>query len=92
MKKLVKIIKENHLILDVLNVLLGLALIVTVVLFCMFPGNKIVIGLMILLSGFMNIGNGIKRYQDKTSRAMGMALITVGACILMIGVYVLNLL
>ncbi|MSS63848.1 hypothetical protein [Velocimicrobium porci] len=92
MKKLVKIIKENHLIIDVLNVLLGLVLIVTVVLFCMFPGNKIVIGLMILLSGFMNIGNGIKRYQSKRTRGTGMALMTVGACILIIGIYILNLL
>ena len=90
MNKLAKIIKEHHLIIDVLNVLLGLALIVTLVLFCMFPGNKIVIGLMILLSGFMNLGNGFKRYQTTTTRGTGVALMTVGACILMIGVYILK--
>lgn len=92
MKSFLKLIKENHLIVDVLNVLAGLLLLITIVLFCLFPGNRIVIGLMILLAGVMNIGNGIKRYQDKKTKGLGISLITLGICIFVIGIYIVNVL
>lgn len=92
MKNFIKLIKENNLIIDVLNVLAGLLLIITLVLFCLFPGNRIVIGLMILVAGIMNIGNGLKRYQDKRMKGLGISLITLGICIFVIGIYMLNVL
>lgn len=92
MKNFIKLIKENNLIIDVLNVLAGLLLIIILVLFCLFPGNRIVIGLMILVAGIMNIGNGLKRYQDKRMKGLGISLITLGICIFVIGIYMLNVL
>lgn len=92
MKNFIKLIKENNLIIDVLNVLAGLLLIITLVLFCLFPGNRIIIGLMILVAGIMNIGNGLKRYQDKRMKGLGISLITLGICIFVIGIYMLNVL
>lgn len=92
MKDFLKLIKENRLYSDILNVVSGILLIITIILFCFFPNNKMVIGLMVLMAGFMNISNGLKRYKDIKTRGIGISLLTLGICIFMIGFYILNVL
>ncbi len=85
MKKLFEKIKENNLWMDCFNLSTGIILVIILILFCLFPGNKVVIALLFLLTGAMNLSNGIKKYKDKKSRSMGMALIMVSAITLIAG-------
>jgi len=85
MKKLFEKIKENNLWMDCFNLSTGIILVIILILFCLFPGNKVVIALLFLLTGAMNLSNGIKKYKDKKSRSMGMALIMTSAITLIAG-------
>ena len=85
MKELIEKIRKNGLWTDFFNLFAGIVLIVVIALFCLFPGNRLVIALLFILTGAMNLINGIKRYKCKTSRNMGMALIMISAITLIAG-------
>ncbi|MEG1458552.1 MAG: hypothetical protein RR056_07190 [Acetivibrio sp.] len=89
MKNLLKKIKENNLWMDFINLFTGLVLIVTIILFFLFPSNTIVIALMFLLTGGMNLSNGVKKYKEKGSRNMGMSLIMVSIITVFVGLFFL---
>lgn len=90
-KSFLKKIKNNNLWMDFLNLSAGIVLIIVVILFCLFPGSKLIIGAMFLLTGFMNLSNGIRKYKDKKSRGTGTVLITISMITLFAGLVFLSL-
>lgn len=70
-------IKNQNLWMDIFNLFTGILLVIIVVLFCLYPGNKLIIGLMFLMTGIMNLSNGIKKYKNKKTKSMGMVLIMI---------------
>lgn len=85
MRILFEKIKDNSLWMDFFNLFTGIVLVVTIILFCMFPGNKMVITMMFVLTGIMNLSNGIKKMKEKASRNMGMVLIMISMITLVAG-------
>ncbi|MFA9463322.1 MAG: hypothetical protein ACERKN_03410 [Velocimicrobium sp.] len=85
MKNLFEKIKANSLWMDFFNLFTGIILVIVIILFCVFPGNKTVIALMFLLTGAMNLSNGAKKYKSKSSRNMGMVLIMISVVTLVAG-------
>jgi hypothetical protein len=91
MKKLSQIVKDNNLIFDVVNVILGIGLLVAIVLFILMPGNMVAFAFLCWMAGIMNVSNGIKQYRDKKKRTFAMCLIMVGMIILIGGIYLLKI-
>ncbi len=85
MKNLFEKIKKNNLWMDCFNLSTGIILVVVLILFCLFPGNKVVIALLFLLTGTINLSNGIKRYTQKSTRSTGILLIMISAITLIAG-------
>lgn len=86
MNNLFEKITNNSLWMDFFNLFTGILLVVIIILFCLFPGNKIIISLMFLFTGIMNLSNGIKRVHNKNSRNMGMVLIMISIITLVAGI------
>lgn len=89
-KSFLKKIKNNNLWMDFFNLSAGIVLIIVVILFCLFPGSKLIIGAMFLLTGFMNLSNGVEKYKIKKSRGTGMVLITISMVTLFAGLVFLS--
>lgn len=92
MKNLFKNIKNNNLWMDVFNLSAGIVLIIVVILFCLYPGSKLAISAMFILTGIMNLSNGIKKYKDKKTRGMGMTLLCISIITLFAGMVFFKLL
>lgn len=85
MKNLFEKITKNNLWMDFFNLFTGIILVIVIILFCLFPGNKVVIAMMFLVTGIMNLSNGVKKYKVKSSRSMGMVLIMISVITVVAG-------
>lgn len=98
MKKLFEQIKEKGLWKDFINVGLGLAIIVLLILFAVFPGNGIVLGLLFCVAGLMNLWTGLRQYSEAGKkgvknmgkRSAAMCFVLLGAVVLCLGVLVMQ--
>jgi len=86
--KLMRILKDNRLLFDVINVMLGIAIIILVILIMMYPYNKYIRLAAFSVGGLMNISNGLKYLKDSKKKSMGMNLIMVGVFVIIVGVVV----
>ncbi|MDK2808707.1 MAG: hypothetical protein PWP24_1444 [Clostridiales bacterium] len=86
MKAFFEKIKANSLWMDLFNLFAGILLIVVIVLFCLFPGNKAVISLLFLLTGIMNLSNGVIKYKKKETRSTAMVLIMISMVTFTVGI------
>lgn len=86
MRDIKKILKESHIILDIINVITGIALIVFLILAFVFPNNFIFFILAFLAAGIMNILNGIIKVKRQKKKALGFSFIGLGAAILVAAV------
>jgi uncharacterized membrane protein len=82
--------KKNKLLLDILNVILGVALIVLLALAFSNPGNKYYIFFSFLSGGLINLSNGLKLKQEKARKSMGITSIMLGIIIIAIGFLIMN--
>lgn len=88
MKDIIEKIKNNGLWMDFFNLFTGIILVVVIVLFCLYPGNKIILAMMFLLTGMMNLSNGIKKCRDKKTQSMGMVLMMISVITLIAGIMI----
>lgn len=87
LKNIRKVITENDLLFDIINVVLGIGVVILIVMAYMQPSNKLVYGAAFSLGGLLNISNGFKLYRKKKTKSTGTSLIMIGAIILALGVY-----
>lgn len=99
MKNLFTRIKEKKLWKDLVNVILGLAIVILLILFAVFPGNAAIIGLLFCAAGTMNLWTGLRQYSEAgkkgtakniRKRSAAMCFIMLGTVILALGVMVMR--
>lgn len=90
MKRLFEMIKNKDLWIDFLNLFTGIILVIVIIIFCLFPGNKAAIVLMFLLTGIMNLTNGVKKYKEKRTKNMGLTLIMISMITIFAGAMLLT--
>lgn len=88
MSKLLKRLMKNNLIMDTINVILGIALIVFVFLLALFPNNQYILLIAITIGGLMNISNGVKMIKQKKKSNMGMTFLMMGVMLIILGVFI----
>lgn len=91
MNKLKKLIQNNDLLIDIINTLLGVALVVFLILIFKYPRDKRVIMTAFILGGSMNILNGVKYIKSPKKNAMGTTSIILGIIIIFIGYAITNI-
>ena len=84
MKKFLQKLKDNHLLLDAANVVLGLIMVVAFILTATLRSN---IALLFLVwgAGFMNVVNGLKTMRRQKQKMMGQSMIFLGFLIIIGG-------
>lgn len=85
MNKLIKFLKEYALLYDIINTLLGIALIIFMILFFVNPKNHVILFVAFLIGGSMNIINGLKFMKDPKKKNIGMSSVLLGAIIIFVG-------
>lgn len=88
MDKWLKIIKEQKLAIDIINVILGLILIVLAVIYFLHPGNYLIVAVVMLLAGTINTLNGAKRLKNGSGKA-SIGFFAVGILVYLIAVFIL---
>jgi hypothetical protein len=61
MKNLIKIIKENKLILDIVNVIIGIVIVILVILLFLYPDRQYLLVIVFILGVIMNILNWLRK-------------------------------
>lgn len=90
MIKLIKLIKEKKLMLDIINVILGIILIILCVLLFLIPITLLHIGTIAILAGAMNILNGLRQStRENTSKSMIFMFIIFGVVLLIFGLFII---
>jgi uncharacterized membrane protein HdeD (DUF308 family) len=86
MNNIEKVIKDNKLLLDIVNVILGIVIIILFVLVFFNPQNKYLFLAAFEVSGFMNIVNGLRQIKDNSKKHMGKFFLLSGIIIMAIGI------
>lgn len=86
-----KIIKDNKLLPDLINVILGIAVVVLFVLVILMPGNYGIMSALMIVAGTMNLSNGYRKARVNGQKGMGVFLGIVGLVIITFGSYYLRL-
>ena len=92
MNKKKKLLQDHNLLIDILNTLLGIALIIFLILIFKNPRDKRVIMTAFFLGGSMNILHGIKYLKTPKKNAMGTTSVILGIIIIFIGYAITNIL
>jgi len=92
MNGLQKLVTRISLKSDIINVLLGVALIISMILLFQDPTNQYAILAACASGGFMNILNGMKFMKDSKKKSMGMTFLMMGAIVILLGFLILNML
>ena len=85
-KLLMKVTKYG----DKSNMVLGVALIVSLLLIYIFPNNRAVILSACISGGLMNIINGLKMIKDPKKMSSGMTFLAVGVLIIVLGFIIIR--
>ena len=89
-KSLIDILKEKKLFFDVINIILGIAVVILIMLLFLFPSNLKLVIIAVFLGGIINIFNGYRQFQQKKDKGMvaksmmttGTFLVIMAACLL----------
>ena len=73
-----EIIKDNKLLPDLINVVLGVVVIVLFVLVILFPDNNAIMASLLIVAGVMNLSNGFRKAKVPGQTGMGIFFGVVG--------------
>ncbi|WOO38752.1 DUF6637 family protein [Anaerocolumna sp. AGMB13020] len=68
MNKLITVIKEQKLALDIINVAIGCVIIILAVFYFMDQDNILLMSVVLFLAGTINILNGVKRLKSSNKK------------------------
>lgn len=86
-----EIVKNNKLLPDLINVILGIAVIVLFVLVILIPDNYAIMSALMIVAGIMNLSNGFRKSRVNGQKGIGMFLGIVGLIVIAFGLYYLRL-
>ncbi|HEX3076966.1 MAG TPA: hypothetical protein VHQ24_08895 [Lachnospiraceae bacterium] len=89
--KVKKVIKDNKLLLDIINVFLGMIVIVLFVLVIMFPKNLYLMSSLLIVAGIMNLTNGYRKITVFKQKSIGYFFCILGVLVSGYGLYYLRL-
>lgn len=82
LKKLLKVISLKS---DIINIVLGILLIISLVFIYLYPLNKLAIFIACAAGGFINMMNGMRIMKDPVKKMTGMTLLMTGFLLIVIG-------
>lgn len=85
MQKWMSLIKEQKLLLDIINVIIGILLIVLAVIYFTHPNNYAIMIAALILAGTVNIINGIKRVINHNKKS-SIGFFAVGVFVYLISI------
>lgn len=85
-----KLLKEFSLYYDIINTILGIALIISMIVIFVTT-SKFGILAAFLLGGSMNFINGLKFMDDPKRKTMGMSFLLMGVILIIIGFVIIQL-
>ncbi|SHO54074.1 hypothetical protein [Anaerocolumna xylanovorans] len=88
MQNLIRIIKEQKLILDIINVVIGILTVILAVIYFLHPKNYGILISVLLLAGTVNVLNGVKRVKDHNNKA-SIGFFVVGAFVYLMSAFLL---
>jgi len=88
MDKLKKLLRESSFKNDVINMLLGVALIVSLILIFLNPTNQITILIACTTGGLINLLNGLKLMKDPKKKTTGMTYLMMGCILIAMGFFI----
>lgn len=91
MDRLKKLLKDSSLKNDVINTLLGVALIVSLILMFLNPTNQIAILFACMTGGLINIMNGLKLTKDPKKKTTGMTYLMMGGILIAMGFFIITI-
>jgi uncharacterized membrane protein HdeD (DUF308 family) len=87
-----KLLKELSLKSEIINLLVGIVLIVSLILIFQNPLNQYAILAACTSGGLMNIMNGLKQMKDPKKKTSGMSFLMMGCIVIALGFIVVELL
>ena len=88
LKKIQNVFKNKEMVLDTVNIILGLLMLTALVVFWK-TGNKISMFTIIFAGAAMNLCGGYRYLQQKGRKQTGYSMILLGAVILVLGIVIL---
>ncbi|MBQ9118526.1 MAG: hypothetical protein IJY09_00525 [Lachnospiraceae bacterium] len=88
MRKLIQKLKENNLILDTVNVILGVVMILAIIAVFVWQ-SVIALFITVWSAGLMNTVNGLKLLMKKEKKMMGQSMVFMGVLIIVAGTVLL---
>ncbi|WP_455715916.1 hypothetical protein [Anaerosporobacter sp.] len=85
-----KIIKDNKLLPDLINIVLGIAVIVLFVLVILKPSNYALMASLMIVAGIMNLSNGYRKARVNGQKGIGLFFSIVGVVVIAFGIYYLR--
>jgi hypothetical protein len=76
---------------DLINMVVGVALIVSLVIIFQYPTNRYAILTACLSGGVMNILNGIKQMKDPKRKMTGLTFIMMGVIVIVLGFIIMEM-
>lgn len=87
MKQIKNIMKDNKLLFDIINVVLGFAVIIFLIIYLKFKNSNAFFTFYILC-GIMNIVNGLRYIGDPSKKKTSKNSIAIGSIIIIIGLFI----
>ncbi len=88
MKKWLRLIKEQKLLLDIINVIIGILLIILAIIYFTHPNNYVIMIAALILAGTVNIINGIKRVMNHNKKS-SIGFFVVGGFVYLISIFLI---
>lgn len=83
------VVKENHLALDILNVLLGFLVIILLIVVVIKPYNMIAMSALMIVAGAMNLMNGFRPIAGR-SKIRKALYIGIGSLLFVYGLFLIK--
>lgn len=86
-----KIIRDNKLLPDLINVILGIAVTILFVLVILTPKSYGLMAALMVVAGIMNLSNGFRKSRVNGQKGIGTFFGIIGFVIIAFGLYYLRL-
>lgn len=86
MKRFLELIREKRMLIDIINMVIGVALIILVLILLAYPMKPVLYICAICLAGIMYIMNGFKVMSGNKNKNMAKSMIMTGGIIMVIGI------
>lgn len=91
MNLLKKLLQEISIRNDIINLILGLGLLVSILLIFLLPNNPYPILSACIFGGFVNLMNGLRLMKEPIRKMNGVTFIMLGIIVMVLGFVIVNI-